>query len=163
MRRDGVSAVGRPRRAGREGMSAGRAIYVYADWLPEGPVPVGVLLAAGNRGRESLSFSYSEAWLRRGDATALDPGLHPHEGPRRAPSDKSLFGAFSDSRPDRWGRLLMRRGEAVAARHEGRKPRALLESDYLIGVRDETRMGGLRYSLEEGGVFQSSDRRGGCA
>ena len=139
-------------------MSAGRAIYVYADWLPEGPVPVGVLLAAGNRGRESLSFSYSEAWLRRGDATALDPGLHPHEGPRRAPSDKSLFGAFSDSRPDRWGRLLMRRGEAVAARHEGRKPRALLESDYLIGVRDETRMGGLRYSLEEGGVFQSSDR-----
>ena len=140
-------------------MSAEKTIYVYADWLPEGPVLVGVLLAAGNRGRESFSFSYSEDWLKRGDAAVvLDPDPHSYGGRQYPPSDKSLFGAFSDSRPDRWGRLLMRRGEAVAARHEDRKPRALLESDYLLGVCDETRMGGLRYSLEEGGVFQSPSR-----
>ena len=140
-------------------MNAERTIYVYADWLPEGPVLMGILFAAGNRGKESFSFSYSKDWLQRSDAAVvLDPDLYSYEGRQYTPSDKSLFGVFSDSCPDRWGRLLMRRREAIAARYEGRKPRALLESDYLLGVYDETRMGGLRYSLEEGGVFQSSDR-----
>jgi len=39
--------------------------------------------------------------------------------------DKNLFGVFSDSCPDRWGRLLMRRREAILAAREGRKPKQL--------------------------------------
>ena len=55
--------------------------------------------------------------------------------------------------PDRWGRLLMRRKEAIDARNEDRKPRNLTESDFLLGVYDESRMGALRFSLEDGGDF----------
>jgi len=33
-----------------------------------------------------------------------------------------------------------------------------MESDYLLGVYDETRLGALRFSLEEGGSFLSSDK-----
>lgn len=72
-------------------------------------------------------------------------------------SEKKLFGIFSDSCPDRWGRLLMKRREAVQARKEERKPRRLGESDFLLGVYDEARMGALRFSLEEDGVFLAND------
>ena len=62
---------------------------------------------------------------------------------------KELFGIFSDSCPDRWGRLLMRRKEALLARQEGRKPRQLSEVDYLLGVHDEARLGALRFAAEQ--------------
>jgi serine/threonine-protein kinase HipA len=51
----------------------------------------------------------------------------------------------------------MQRREALAARKEGRKPQKLNESDYLLGVYDAARMGALRFSLAEGGQFESSD------
>lgn len=140
-------------------MTTEKAIYVYADWLPDGPALMGTLFVANNRGKESFSFSYSKDWLRRQDtASVFDPDLFLYEGRQYTPSDKPLFGIFADSCPDRWGRLLMRRREAIAARHEERKPRTLLESDYLLGVYDETRMGGLRFALEENGEFLSSDQ-----
>jgi len=136
-----------------------RTIYVYADWFADEPVFMGRLFVSNNRGKESFSFSYSKDWLRRSEAEAVfDPDLSLYEGRQYVPSDKILFGIFADSCPDRWGRLLMRRREAIAARYEDRKPRTLLESDYLLGVYDETRMGGLRFSLEENGEFLSSDR-----
>lgn len=140
-------------------MNTEKNIYVYVDWLPQGSTLVGVLFVANNRGKESFSFSYSDEWLQRGGAPVFfDPDLRPYEGRQYPVAGKTLFGVFADSCPDRWGRLLMRRREAILARHEDRKPRALLESDYLLGVYDETRMGGLRYSLEEGGTFQSSEQ-----
>lgn len=140
-------------------MTTEKTIYVYADWLPEGPELMGTLFVANNRGKESFSFSYSKEWLRQHDnASVFDPDLALYAGRQYTPPDKPLFGMFADSCPDRWGRLLMRRREAIAARHEDRKPRTLLESDYLLGVYDETRMGGLRFALEENGEFLSSDQ-----
>ena len=136
-----------------------KTIYVYADWLPEGPVLIGRLYAAAHRGKETFSFSYEQDWLRRsGSNDMFDPDLLLYAGRQYSPPDKPLFGMFADSCPDRWGRLLMRRREAINARHEERKPRTLLESDYLLGVYDETRMGGLRFSLEKNGPFLSSDQ-----
>jgi len=52
----------------------------------------------------------------------------------------------------------MKRKEAMLAREENRKPRALTESDYLLGVCDETRIGALRFALEENGVFLSAEK-----
>lgn len=66
--------------------------------------------------------------------------------------DKTLFGVFADSCPDRWGRLLMRRREAELARKEKRKPKKLGERDYLLGVYDKARMGALRFKTEENGI-----------
>lgn len=38
------------------------------------------------------------------------------------------------------------------------KPRVLNESDFLLGVYDEARMGALRFSLEEGGEWRGVER-----
>ena len=109
------------------------------------------------RGGESYSFEYDFAWLANPAAVMLDPDLNLYRG-RQYPIGKDKFGLFADSSPDRWGRILMKRRERILADNEERKPRNLTESDYLLGVYDETRMGGLRFTLEEGGTFLSDDK-----
>ena len=52
----------------------------------------------------------------------------------------------------------MDRREGILAKQENRKARNLLETDYLLGVHDEARMGALRFSLQEGGPFLSCER-----
>lgn len=134
-------------------------IYVYADWPADGPVLVGRLFSSESRGKEVFSFEFNKAWLRRPEAQyTLDPDLFFHTQRQFVPSDKPIFGVFADSCPDRWGRKLMQRREAIVAKREDRKPRRLSESDYLLGVFDETRMGAFRYSLNKGDMFLSSDR-----
>lgn len=81
-----------------------------------------------------------------------------YNGRQFATIDKSMFGLFSDSSPDRWGRVLMKRREAVRAKKEERKPRELRESDFLLGVYDEARMGALRFKTDEEGPFLSNDK-----
>jgi len=135
-----------------------QTIFVYAAW--DGPETrlIGRLFADESRGREIFSFEYDESWLKsRESALLFDPDLMLFRGRQYAPADKDIFGIFADSCPDRWGRTLMNRRETIRAREEGRSPRKLLESDYLLGVYDETRMGGLRFSVEEGGEFLSGD------
>ena len=135
-----------------------KIIYVYSDWNGRAPKLMGTLHTAKIRGKELLSFEYSKHWIGSAETSFMfDPDLHFYEGRQYIPSGKTLFGMFSDSCPDRWGRLLMNRKEAIQAKKEGRKPRVLTESDYLLGVFDETRMGALRFSLEEGGPFLSAD------
>jgi len=51
----------------------------------------------------------------------------------------------------------MDRREELRARENDERPRKLLESDYLLGVYDESRMGGLRFKTNEGGPFLSDD------
>lgn len=133
-------------------------IYVYADWMEE-PTLIGVLHAVIERGRERYSFEYNASWLENHADMMLDPDIYQEVGRQYPQAGKELFGIFADSCPDRWGRLLMRRREAIDARSEDRKPQKLLESDYLLGVCDETRMGAIRFALEEGGEFQSPDKR----
>ena len=135
-----------------------KVIYVYENWRKESPSLLGKLRSVFVRGQESFSFEYEPQWLQECDgAYSLDPDLALYRGRQYTPLDKPLFGLFSDSCPDRWGRLLMRRREATQARKEDRKPRKLTESDFLLGVFDESRMGALRFSLEEGGPFLSND------
>ena len=135
-----------------------KTIFVYADWNTKTPVLMGKLYSANIRGRELFSFEYSKEWIRTADPSfVFDPDLHLYEGRQYVEADKPLFGVFSDSCPDRWGRLLIKRREAILAKDEGRKPRALTESDYLLGVFDRTRLGALRFSTEENGPFLSAD------
>lgn len=81
-----------------------------------------------------------------------------YNGRQFVPLDKAMFGFFADSCPDRWGRVLMKRREAAQAKKEDRKPRELREIDFLLGVYDESRMGALRFKLEENGPFLSDDK-----
>lgn len=144
-------------------MNGEKQIHVYADWLGKSPVYIGRLYVASSRNKEVFSFEYDEAWRKRWTEgslpyAVLDPDLPLMRGRQYVPSGKTIFGMFSDSCPDRWGRLLMKRREAIQARKEARKPQMLSESDFLLGVYDETRMGALRFSLTENGEFLASDK-----
>lgn len=123
-----------------------REILVYAHWVGiNEPTLMGILYASLNKGKELFSFEYNAEWLKLKEATAIDPDLQLFSGPQYLNDDKSNFGIFLDSSPDRWGRLLMRRKEAALARKEERKQRNLFESDYVLGVFDANRMGALRF------------------
>ena len=136
-----------------------KTIYVYENWSGPDPSLMGKLHASIIRTQENFSFEYDEEWLNRFDGLCfLDPDLSLYQGRQYISMDKRMFGVFSDSCPDRWGRTLLKRKEAIDARKEGRKPRRLLESDLLLGVYDESRMGALRFSLTKDGPFLSDDK-----
>ena len=129
-------------------------ILVYADWIElEGPALMGTLSVAHTKGREIFSFAYDKAWLDRGLAQNLDPDLQLFTGTQYLSTGKKNFGIFLDSSPDRWGRVLMVRREAISARMESRKAKTLFEEDYLLGVFDAHRMGALRFKKETNGPF----------
>lgn len=129
-------------------------IYVYADWIGiDGPLLMGTLSVDVVRGEEVFSFSYDENWIAKGFGRELDPDLQFYSGDQYLEEGKSNFGVFTDSCPDRWGRILMQRREAILARQESRTPRKLHESDYLLGVFDGNRMGALRFKLDPDGDF----------
>lgn len=135
-----------------------KTIYVYDDFSFEKPELIGTLYVNVMKGSESYSFAYDDQWLKKTKLSVyLDPGLMPYTG-RQYPSGKFIFGLFADSSPDRWGRVLMNKRERILAEKEGRKPAKLYDSDYLLGVYDETRMGGLRFKSNPDGAFLSDDK-----
>jgi len=110
------------------------------------------------RAQETYEFHYDPGWLARGLAQNLDPELQFYGGAQYPAQNKPNFGVFLDSSPDRWGRFLMGRREAQRAREEGRPAHRLRESDYLLGVFDEHRMGGLRFRLAGSEEFLDNQR-----
>jgi serine/threonine-protein kinase HipA len=114
---------------------------------------VGRLWARNNKGRESATFEYDDAWLATPLRYALEPALALGKGPQHTVAGRSLFGAIGDSAPDRWGRVLIQREERRKARKEKRQPHTLGEIDYLLGVGDVARQGALRFAEQEGGPF----------
>ena len=136
-----------------------KKVFVYENWNENKPSLLGILYVEGGKGKQVVSFEYAEGWINNvANNVNLDPDLGLYRGRQYISGDKSLFGIFADSSPDRWGRLLMKRREAIIAKKEERKPRTLTDIDFLLGVYDETRMGGLRLSTSEGGPFLSNDK-----
>ncbi len=135
-----------------------KKIFVYDDFSSEAPILMGTLFVGVIKGGESYSFEYDKDWLKKTALKfTLDPQLMPYSG-RQYPSGKNIFGLFSDASPDRWGRILMNKRERIIAEKEGRKPSKLYDSDYLMGVYDETRMGGIRFKTDPDGPFLSDDK-----
>ena len=97
------------------------------------------------RGKETVLFEYADGWLRDADCFALEPALPLTRGGFAPPAGQTIHGTLGDSAPDTWGRRLMQRAERRQAEREGRAVRTLMESDYLLGVADETRLGALRF------------------
>ena len=141
-------------------MKEKKDILVNADWEGiKGPFLMGVLTSTPARGKEVFSFEYSKEWLKSGYTFMLDPELQLYPGQYFPRDEKPNFGVFLDSCPDRWGRVLMDRREAVIAKIEDRAAKKLLESDYLLGVFDGHRMGGLRFKLNADGNFLNDDSK----
>ncbi|KAF3980715.1 MAG: type II toxin-antitoxin system HipA family toxin, partial [Methylococcales symbiont of Iophon sp. n. MRB-2018] len=134
-------------------------VYVFADWEAfNAPVLVGTLRSSVIKNKEHFSFNYDADWLQSPYAQKIDPSLNLYSGEQHNEGSNN-FRTFLDSCPDRWGRLLMKRREAVIARQEDRRLRVLNEMDYLLGVHDLYRLGALRFKRDLHGVFLDNDEK----
>ena len=131
-----------------------REFDVYAAWMtPE--EKIGRCVVENARGKEIIGFAYEREWLKKHPGFVLDPDIYQMEGIQFPPANKPCFGFLSDTSPDRWGRKLMDRREAIEAKDEDRPKRKLLESDYIIGVHDGGRIGGIRFYDSDRNIYLS--------
>ncbi len=112
------------------------------------------------RGKETVHFEYSDAWLKDAERFALEPILPLTRGGFQPPAGQVIHGSLGDSAPHTWGRRLMQRAERRKAELEGRAVRTLMESDYLLGVADETRLGALRFRRADEDEFLARPHTG---
>lgn len=131
-------------------MSREQLEVMLADTTLGEAIQVGTLSCDRRGAHEAISFSYTSAWLAAKWAFAIDPELPLGTGSFYPGAGRSLFGVFRDTAPDRWGRVLMERREAMEAREMDRKVRRLTDWDFLTGVSDTTRMGALRLREPDG-------------
>ncbi|MDR3652358.1 MAG: type II toxin-antitoxin system HipA family toxin [Paludibacter sp.] len=134
-----------------------KEILVYADWyMFDSPQLIGRLYFLSLRGKAIYSFEYDSDWIKTG--ISIDPELPLFSGIHYASSNDN-FGIFKDSSPDRWGQLLMKRREILLSKIDKTDPRTLVGIDFLLGVHDNHRMGGLRFKESEEGDFMSNDAK----
>lgn len=135
-------------------------IYVYADFdFLEQTEEIGVLSYERVRGNDHFAFEFSREWLSRHGGVILSGDVMNVRGMQYPRQGNSVFGFVKDSFPDRWGRALLDRRERLAAQEEHRPVRTLSNYDYLVGIEDLTRMGGIRYRTENNGAFINSNSR----
>ena len=128
-----------------------KRIIVYADFdFLTSPEEIGLLGYEHVRGKDHFVFEYSRQWLKQHGGILLSGDLMNVPSLQHPRGNDNVFGFVKDSFPDRWGRLLLDRRERLTAQQEGRPKRMLTNYDYLIGIEDFTRMGGIRYKEEEG-------------
>lgn len=131
-----------------------KKLYVYADfdWI-DTPQLIGELSYDSVRGSETYGFSYDKEWLVKYGDVFLSEDLQNYPGIQYTRPERDIFACFSDALPDRWGRTLLNRREQIAASEEKRPVRRLTSFDYLMGIDDESRMGGFRFAETAGGKF----------
>ena len=133
-------------------------VYVYENYSDIDPILIGILYIDQIRNKETYSFEYDQTWLNNNNkAITLDPMLPFEKGRLWNNETDILFAMFEDTCPDRWGRTLFKRKEEALAKQEGRSPKKLNESDYLLGVDDYLRAGALRFSLTNDGTFLANN------
>lgn len=119
---------------------------------------MGYLYIDNVRGKELQSFEYADEWLADdNNKIFIDPNIELYSGRQWASEDKNIFPVFTDSAPDRWGKILLNRKEAYNAKNENRNAKTLMDSDYLLGVSDFARMGAIRFKLDGEESFLSND------
>lgn len=134
-------------------------IFVYAHWIGMAePKCIGILSAHQAKGRKAFSFEYDIDWISSKEQLLLDPDISWYKGPQ-FPVGKENFGVFLDSMPDTWGRTLMKRRAAQKANEEGKPAPTLYDIDFLLGVYDESRMGALRFKLDNDGPFLDDNKK----
>lgn len=122
------------------------------DWMDK-EEKVGSLGHEYLRGSDVFSFEFDKTWLKRYPKIDFGCELRPYAGVQYSQGNH-IFGCFSDTLPDRWGRRLIDLRASLET--EGKASHTLSDWDYLKGVEDEMRMGGFRFQDPADGTFISS-------
>lgn len=122
------------------------------DWMDK-EEKVGSLGYEYLRGSDVFSFEFDKTWLKRYPKIDFGCDLRPYTGVQYSQGNH-IFGCFSDTLPDRWGRRLIDLRASLET--EGKASHTLSDWDYLKGVEDEMRMGGFRFQDPADGTFISS-------
>ncbi len=85
--------------------------YVFV-YLPEGPVPAGLLVMTDEPRNQFATFAYGRRYLERPDRIPVDPVALPlHDAGTsqtfRTEEGFAVFGGIRDAAPDGWGQYLM--------------------------------------------------------
>lgn len=141
-------------------------IALYADWISDNePAHFADLDCYQAGGAETFALTLAKNFQAHTDLLnlSLDPDITWQPGPQYPKAPRTIFGMLQDSSPDRWGRMLMNR-RLERDKRAGKVPKGkrLYESDYLLGVHDGFRVGGLRMSLNGDGQFMD-DQNGRAA
>ena len=123
-------------------------VYADFDWLKEIEL-IGTLSYEKLRGSDSYGFEFHSEWLRNHTSIQISADINNYPGPQYTQPGKEIFGCFSDALPDRWGRTLINKREQILALEEKRPLRKLSSFDYLTGIDDFSRMGGLRFKWDQ--------------
>ena len=115
-------------------------VFIYLPNETEA-VPAGIFTSDIDAGIGS--FAYGLKYIKRSNALPVDPIALPlGKSPREVIANNGIYGAFRDSTPDYWGRL-------VIATEAKRAPEAISELDYLL-ASNATRVGNLDFRLSPG-------------
>ena len=137
-----------------------KKITVYADFdFLSDAQEIGTLGYEHVRGKDHFVFEYSREWLKQYGGILLSGDLMNVPSLQHPRGNDNVFGFVKDSFPDRWGHLLLDRRERLTAQSEGRPTRMLTNYDYLIGIEDFTRMGGIRYKEEDNDGFINASEK----
>lgn len=118
---------------------------------------LGTLFVNVLRGKEIYSFEYSDIYLKSTKNLIFDKELQLTEGRQYKSDSSTLYGFLQDVIPDRWGRNLLKRKEKLLSEKENRPQITLGESDYLVGISDESRMGAIRITHHGKTDFLNND------
>lgn len=122
-----------------------RIIDVFLNYQRK-DIQVGVLYVSVTRGQETHSFEFLNSYLILKKRFVFDNSLQYTLGRQYTNKTDKTFSFISDVTPDRWGKMLIQK----YYRDNTLNPRALGESDYLLALNDETRLGALRFKLRKG-------------
>ena len=122
------------------------------DWLKEEET-IGVLGYDKLPDHDVYSFEYSRQWIKDHPDIMLGKDLQLFPGKQFSQPGKGIFGCFSDSLPDHWGRVLIELKEMGSLNIKDRLRFKLSDWDYLQGVQDILRIGGLRFKNPDTGKY----------
>jgi serine/threonine-protein kinase HipA len=106
----------------------------------------------------SQTLSYLPSFVQDPRAYPLSPDIPLVLGNLSPTVGNELFGPFSDSAPDGWGRRMLTRQRRLEAKASGRTYSKPTELDCLFGVHDYLRQGAIRF--RDNGEFLAAEGTG---
>ena len=128
-----------------------KKLYLFIS-IDNVDVLVGTLTSNFIRGENIFSFDFDDTYLKSYTYQYIDPVLELYKGPQYN------FNFINDMTPDRFGSLLIDKEEQTNDKKEGRLPKKLTLTDYLLRVNDLCRMGALRIKEDINGPFVNENK-----